>query len=144
MISWMFVRPQMQNPTKISEDHRPHHRSSPLQQMELYQCGNSGRSPGHCLPLWCKADCQTQSLQAVHLIQIFGHGALQKYSKIYRLENTTLERFSWRVKSDSNGVALSSPLSRKKKRCKHQPYAKRCILNAQRHKTHPIIIACAQ
>ena len=99
--------------------------------------------PGHCLPLWFKADCETQRLQVVHLIQIYSHRALEKYSKILRgLENTTLERFTWRVQSDSDGVALSSPLSRKKKVCKHQPYAKRCILNVQRHKTHPLIIAC--
>ena len=39
--------------------------------------------PGHCLPLWCKADCQTQHLQVVHLIQIFSHWALEKYSKIH-------------------------------------------------------------
>ena len=40
---WMVLRPQMWNWTKISREHRPHHRSSPLQQMELNQCGNSGR-----------------------------------------------------------------------------------------------------
>ena len=34
----------MRNPTKISKEYRPHHLSSPLQQVELYQCGNSGRS----------------------------------------------------------------------------------------------------
>ena len=38
-----------------------------------------------CVNLWCKADCKTQSLQVVHLIQIFGHGALEKYSKIHRV-----------------------------------------------------------
>ena len=43
MISWMAVCPQMQNPTKISREHRPHHWSSPLLQAELNQSGNSGR-----------------------------------------------------------------------------------------------------
>ena len=65
-------------------------------------------------------------------------------AKYIGLENTTLERFIWRVQSDSDGVARSPPLSRKKKVCKHQSYAKRCILNAQRHKTHSLIIACTQ
>ena len=34
-----------------------------------------------------------------------------------------------------------SPLSQKKKVCKHQPYAKRCFLRAPRHKTPSLIIA---
>ena len=84
MISWMVVRPQMRT-RKISKEHRPHHRSSPLQQMELYQCGNSWRFVWNCLPLWCKADCETQRLQVEHFIQIFCHGALEKYSKIHRV-----------------------------------------------------------
>ena len=37
----------------------------------------------HCLHLWTKADCQTQSLQVVLLIQIFSHCALEKYCKIH-------------------------------------------------------------
>ena len=44
-------------------------------------------------------------------------------AKYIGLENTTLEHFSWRVQGDSDRVALSSPLSRKKKMCKHQPPA---------------------
>ena len=50
-------------------------------------------------------------------------------AKYIGLKNTTLERFSWRVQSNLNGVAQSSPLSRKKKVWKHQPYAKWCILD---------------
>ena len=46
------------------------------QQMELNQSGNSER---FAWPLWCKAtkaDCQNTNL--LHLIQIFGDGALEK------------------------------------------------------------------
>ena len=63
--------------------------SLPLQQTELNQSGTVEDSPGHYLPLWCKADCQTQSLQVVHLIRIFSHGALEKYSKIPRAGECT-------------------------------------------------------
>ena len=72
----------------------------------------------------------------------FGHCTLEKYhdSKIHRVEEYNPCTFSWRVQSDSDGVAQSSPLSPKTKVCKHQTYVKRCILNAQRHKTHPIIL----
>ena len=37
------MHPQIRNPTKTWRDHRPHHRSSPLQQTEPNQSGNSGR-----------------------------------------------------------------------------------------------------
>ena len=57
------------------------------------------------------------------------------------LENPPLDNCNWIVKSNSDGVARSSPLSRKKKVCKHQSYAKRCILRAPRHKTPSLIIA---
>ena len=33
------VCPQMRTPTEMSREHHPHHQSSPLQQMELNQCG---------------------------------------------------------------------------------------------------------
>ena len=42
-------------------------------------------SPGHYLTLWFKADCQTQNLQVVHLIQIFSHCTVEKISKIHRI-----------------------------------------------------------
>ena len=43
------------------------------------------------LALWWKADCQTQSLEVVHLIQIFGHCARcaqEKYDKMHRVWKT--------------------------------------------------------
>ena len=60
------------------------------------------------------------------------------------LENPPLDNCNWRqwrVQSDLDGAARSSPLSRKKKVCKYQSYAKRCILLAPRHKTASFIIA---
>ena len=50
MISWVVVRPQIRNPT-TRWDHRPHHRSQHLQQMQLDQSGSVEGLPGHCLPL---------------------------------------------------------------------------------------------
>ena len=61
----------------------------PCSRRSLIRVGTVEDSPGHYLPLWCKADCQTQSLQVVHLIRIFGHGALEKYSKIPRAGECT-------------------------------------------------------
>ena len=119
----------------------------PCSRWSWISAGTVEDSPGYCLPLWCKADCQTQRLQVAHLIQILSHCALEKYSKIHRVGE---EYNPWtllsdrKVQSDSDGVALSYPLSRKKKVFKRQPYAGRCILNAQRHKTHSLIIACTQ
>ena len=79
-----------------------------------------------------------QSLQVVHFLVTASWRNIAKY---LGLENAPLECCNWRVQSDSDGAARSSPLSRKKKVCKHQSYAKRCIFNAQRHKAHPLIIA---
>ena len=84
MVSWIFVHPQIRNPLKIWRDNR-HHRSSPLQQMALNQSGNSGRFAWTLLASVVQSRLPTQSLQVVHLIQIFCHGALEKCSKIHRV-----------------------------------------------------------
>ena len=85
--------------------------------------------------MWCKG--QTQRL-------LFVHCSVKARWKIVAvsggLENPPLDNCNWRVQSDSDGAARSSPLSRKKKVCKHQSYAKRCILRAPRHKTASFII----
>ena len=41
MLSWVVVRPQIQNLTTTRQDYRPHHWSPCLQQMELDQSGYS-------------------------------------------------------------------------------------------------------
>ena len=59
------------------------------------------------------------------------------------LENPPLDNCNWTVQSDSDWVALSSPLSWKEKMYKHQAYAKLCILHVLRHKKLSLIIAGA-
>ena len=139
MKSWILC-PQMRNPAKISKEHR----LRPCSRLTCISVGTAeDRLDIACL---CGAK-QTAKHKAYKLYTWFKFSAMVHWRNIANyiwLENTTLERFSWRVQSDSDGVAWSSPLSRKKKVCKHQPYAKRCILNAQQHKTHQIIIACTQ
>ena len=73
----------------------------PCSRWSWISVGTVEDSPRHCLPLWWKAECQAQRLKVVHLIQIFGHW--RNIAKYIGLENTTLERFSWRVQSDSDG-----------------------------------------
>ena len=123
---WLCVLRCRAEPTKISMKHRPHHRSSPMQQMELNQCGNSGRFAWTLLAAVVQSRLpntkQTaKRLQVVHwhLIQMLCHCALKKYGKIHRVGEYNPWTFSWRVQSDSDGVARSTPLSRKKKVCKH-------------------------
>ena len=142
------MHPQIPNPIKSWRDYSPHHQSLPLQQMwEKWKMIR-----WTLLPLCCKADsaadCPTQSLQVVHLIQFLVTGHRRNIAKYIGLENTTFEHCSWRVQSNSDLVARPPPpppfkLPRKKKFevCKHQPYVKRCILNVQRCKTHPSMIA---
>ena len=60
MVSWVLVRPQIRNLTTPWPDHRPDHGSPRWQLKELDQVGTVEGLPGHCLPLWCKADCQNK------------------------------------------------------------------------------------
>ena len=81
--------------------------------------------------------------------KFFCHCALEKYSKIHRVGEWELIMEPLNVLvgdfiATQTGLHCPPPLSRKKEVYKHWPYAKRCISNTQRHKTHPIIIACAQ
>ena len=55
----------------------------PCSRWSWISVGTVEDSPRHCLPLWWKAECQAQRLKVVHLIQIFGHCTLEKYSKIH-------------------------------------------------------------
>ena len=80
----------------------------------------------------------TQSLQFVHCL-VTARWRIVAVSG--GLEIPPLHHCNWKVQSDSDGAARSSPSSRKKKVCKHQAYAKRCILHALRHTTHSLIIA---
>ena len=93
---------------------------------------------GHAGWQWMLCKGQTQSLQFVHCL-VTARWRIVAVSS--GLENPPLDNCKWRVQSDSDGAALSSPLSRKKKVCKHQAYAKRCFLHAPRHKTPSLIIA---
>ena len=79
----------------------PHLLSPRMRQAELDQKGNSQTLACTSLPLWCKADYQTQSLQVIHCLVLAGWRIIAKY---FWLDNATLEHCSWRIKSDSNGV----------------------------------------
>ena len=70
----------------------------PCSRLSWISVGTVEDSPGHCLPLWCKADCQTQRLQFVHLIQILVPVHWRNIAKYIGLENTTLQHCSWRVR----------------------------------------------
>ena len=96
---------------------------------------------GHARWQWMRCKGQTQSLQFVHC-SVTARWRIVAVSR--GLENPPVDNCKWRVQSDSDGAARSSPLSRKKKVCKNQPYAKWCILNAHRRKAHPLIIAYTQ
>ena len=117
MISWMVVRPQMRNPTKMWREYRPHHRSSPLQQMELYQCGNSGRFAWTLLASAVQSRLRNTAYKLCNWIEFSVTAHWRNIAKYIGLDNTTVEHFSWRVQSNSDGVALSSLLSQKKKAC---------------------------
>ena len=47
--------------------------------MELDQGGNSRTLAWTSLPLWCKADCQTQSLEVVHFLVTADWRNIAKY-----------------------------------------------------------------
>ena len=115
MVSWMVVLPQIRNPTKTWQDNRPLHWSPRQQQIKLNQSVNCGRFAWTCLPLWCKADYQTKTLQAVNYIQILVTAHWRSRAEYIGLEETTLERCSHycRVQGDSHWVALSLTLSPK-------------------------------
>ena len=122
-------------------DHRPHYRSQCWQQMQLDQMGIVEVSPGHCLPLWY---FQTQSQQLYTWSKFLVTASWRNISISGWLENSPLMIVIGESKVIQTGLyhqrAWTSPLSRKRKRCKRQSYVKRCILRALRHKTRPLII----
>ena len=92
----------------------------PCSRWRLIGVGTVEDSPWYCLPLWCKANCQTQTKPASCTLDsnfwsLCSGEIIRKIAKYTRENNTTLERCSRRVQSDSgsDGVALSSPLSQK-------------------------------
>ena len=93
---------------------------------------------GHAAWQWMRCKGQAQSLQFVHCT-VTARWRIVAVSNC--LENPPLDNCNWSVQSDSDGAAWSSPLSRKKKVCEYQSYAKCCILRAPRHKTASFIIA---
>ena len=109
--------------------HRPHHRSQRGQQMEW---GSLEGSPEHCLRLLCQEDCQTLYTWFKVLSLHAGDTSI--------LENATLNivTVNREIRATQTGgwtVLRFLPLiSKKSEMCKQQAYAKRCILNAQRHK----------
>ena len=116
-----------------------HHRQFPPSIRSIWILENSLEDAlGHAGWQWMQCKGQTQSLQFVHC-SVTARWRIVAVSS--GLENPPLDNCKWRVQSDSDGAARSSPLSRKKKVCKHQAYAKRCILRASRHKTPSLIIA---
>ena len=92
---------------------------------------------GHAGWQWMQCKGQTQILQFVHYSVTVRWRIVPVSSG---LANPPLDNCNCRVQSDSDEAALSSPLSEKKKVCKHQSYAKRCTLRAPRHKTASLII----
>ena len=140
--------PLIRNPTKTWRGRRPHHRSKTIFAPAADVVWSEWEQGKIRLDITCLCGAkQTAKHKACKLYTWFKFsvtGHCRNIAKYIGLENTTLECFSWRVPSDSDGVALSSPLSQQKNVYKHQPYAKRCILNAQRHKTRPIIIVWTQ
>ena len=80
-------------------------------------------SPRHCLPVWCQADCQTYSLQVLHLVQNFDPSWLENHSKIHWFEES---KPTWTV----------LPLILKKKTVyydKHQTYLKKHLYTKDVH-----------
>ena len=90
----MVVYPQMQNPTKVSKKHRPHHIAC------LCGAKQTAKHNAHKFYTWFK-------------FSVTAHW--RNIPKYIGLENIALEHFSWRVQSDSDGFALSSPNFEKRK-----------------------------
>ena len=94
---------------------------------------------GHADLQWMLCQGQTQSLQYVHCL-VTARWII--VAVLGGLENTPLDICTWRVQRNSDGAVhsvQSPPLSRKRN-CKHQAHAKRCILHALRPKTHLLTI----
>ena len=73
--------------------------------------------PGYCLPLLY---CRTPSLPFVPLVQLFEFSsALSRAVELFqsmedwRIRPSNIHDYNWRVQSDSDGAAPSSPLSPK-------------------------------
>ena len=102
----------------------------------IFWAGCSEGSHGHCLPAKRNAYNLYTWFTARWRIVAVSSGLENPH-----LDNLPLDNCNWRVQSDSDWVAWSSPLSRKKNVLKHQFYAKQCILHALRHKTHSLILS---
>ena len=104
IVSWIVGHRQSRNPTNLENLEGPMLTIvliiylCPCNRWSWIRVGTMEKSPGHCLPLWCKADCQTQSTQVLHLIQIFGHCALEN-SRILQPEiyQVGLNPPTWKV-----------------------------------------------
>ena len=100
----MVVHLPIRNPTKTWRNHRPHYRTLPLQQMELIQSGNSGRFT--CTLLASLVQSRLPNTKPTSCrIKFSVTARWRNIAKYIELENATLERCSWRVQSDSCGVA---------------------------------------
>ena len=110
MLWTVVVRPHQERNHPHKGQHRGHLRSPRRRQMArvLDQRGNCRTLAWTSLPLWCKADCETQSLQVVHFLVTAGWRNIAKY---LGLENDVIGE----SKATQTGLHGAPPKLKKRK-----------------------------